>query len=399
MLNAIQHIGLVRGNYVIGVQVSYRISSQNCIYHLIGVKKSRGKVSVVKQIIEITTIDELVRHIPKNTPVVICIDGKSLIHKFIQEEVGDNGLNFVLPSANGDDFYVQASAINDGTYISVIRREVVSDVLEKFSRVKVIPALIYFGPFVNSYTTFLYSEGVKLKTEFWDIAASTERVHYTPISNTDPSFVYMNGESIRSFCLPVYSLSVAYLADIEIPEIGISRALKEDFQFKRAVWLGGWFFLSLVFAILLINFFFFSNYNDKFQNINNLIQQNQSLLNRNDELKVQYTQKRRFIERSGILETSRFSFYSDRIARIVPDSLQLTSVRIAPVSDKIRSDKPIVFDDKIIIVSGKCSNSRYFNSWKDDLKKESWVETILINQFGQEASNKPIIFEIQLVIK
>jgi len=397
MLNRIQHIGFIRGNYVIGVQVSYR--NNGCLYHLIGVKKSGGKVSIDKQVIEITSTEELAKHIPKNTPVVIGIDGKNLIHKFIQEEVGDNGLNFVLPNANSDDFYVQTSANNDGAYISVIRREVVSDILEKFSQIKVIPALIYLGPFVNSYTQFLFADRVKFKTEFWDIAASSERVDYNSAATTDSNFVFLNGESIRDFCLPVYALAIAYLADIDIPEIDISKALKEDFQFKRAVWLGGWFILSLVFSILLINFFFFSNYNDKYQNINNLIQQNQSLLSKNDELKAQYTQKRRFIERSGLLETSRFSFYADRIARIIPDSIQLTIIRIAPVNTKIRSDKPIVFDERTIIVSGKCSNSQYFNVWKDNLKEESWVKTILINQFGQEEPGKPIIFELQLVIK
>lgn len=399
MLNAIQHIGFVRGSYVVGLQVSFRANSQNCIYHLIAVKKSRGKVSVAKQVIELTSIEEIVKFIPKNTPVVICIDGKVIIHKFIQEVVGDNGLNFVLPNANKDDFYVQTSDVKDGAYVSVIRKEVVTDILDKFSQHKVIPALIYLGPFVNTYTAFLYNEEVKFKTEFWDVAATKDQVIYSPISSTDSNFVFMNGENLRDFCLPVYALSVAYLVDIDIPTVDISKALKEEFQFKRAVWLGGWFILSLLFTILLVNFFFFSSYNDKYQNLNNLLQQNQSLLSRNDELKAKYTQKRRFIERSGLLETSKFSFYADRIARIIPDSLQLTNIQIAPVNDKIRSDKPIVFDEEIIIVSGKCSNSRYFNYWKDKIKAESWVKTILINQFGQEEPEKPIVFEIQLVIK
>lgn len=399
MLSSIQHISFVRGRYVAGIQVSFRSNSQNCIYHLICVEKSKGKVSIAKQITEITSVDELAKHIPKNTPVVISIDGKNLIHKFFQEEVGDNGLNFVLPNANSDDFYVQSSAINDGVYISVMRKEVVAGLLEKFSQLKVIPALIYFGPFVCSNTSFLFSDGVKFRTEFWSIIASSKGVDYTPIANTDSSFVYMNGENIRDFCLPVYALSIAYLADIDIPEIDISKTLKEEFQFKRAVWLGGWFLLSLVFAVLLINFFYYSSYNDKYQSLNNLLQQNQSLLNRNDALKGQYTQKRRFVERSGLLETSKYSYFSDRIGCLIPDSVQLTAIRIAPINGKIRSDKPIVFDDRTIIVSGKCSNSRYFNIWKDNLKKENWVETILINQFGQEEPGKPIVFEIQLAIK
>jgi len=398
MLSSIQHIGIVRGNYVIGVQISYRVN-QNCLYHLIGVKKSRGKVSIEKQVVDIASIDELVKHIPKNTPVVISIDGKSLIHKFVQEEVGSKGLDFALPNARKEDFYVQTSAANGGSYISVIRKDVIDNILDKFSKAKLIPALINLGPFVSSLTAFLFTEKVKFKSEFWSIEASSEGVTYTPTNNFDSSFVFMNGESIRDFCLPVYSLSLAYLADIDTPEIEVSKSLKEEFQFKRAVWLGGWFMLSLVFIILLINFFFFSSYNEKYQNINNLLQQNQSLLNRNDELKVKYTQMRRFIERSGLLEISKFSFYSDRIARIIPDSVQLTKIQIASINDKIRSDKPIVFNEGTIVISGKCTNSRFFNEWKDRLKEENWVETILINQFGQQEPGKPIVFEIELKIK
>lgn len=399
MLSAIQHIGFIRGNYAIGVQVSFRGNNQNCIYHIICVKKSSGKVSITKQIIEIESLEELVKYIPKNTPVVICIDGKNLIHKFIPEDVGEKGLDFVLPNAKKDDFYVQTSLINDGSYISVIRKAVVDDILEKFNQISIIPALVYFGPFILSYTTFLFNEHVNIKSEFWEFSASNQGVVYNQQGSFEGGFNFMNGENIREFCLPAYSLAVAYLADIDVPEIEISSHLKEEFQFKRAVWLGGWFFLVLVFALLLINFLIYSNFNEKYQKINNLIQQNQSLLNRNDELKKSYTEKRRFIERSGLTETSRLSYYADRIARIVPDSLQFTSIQIAPINDKIRSDKPIVFEETVILISGKCSNSRYFNVWKDLLKEENWVETIQINQFGQEEPGKPIVFEIGLKIK
>ncbi|HCT31385.1 MAG TPA: hypothetical protein DIW31_11810 [Bacteroidales bacterium] len=399
MLRHIQHISFIRGNYVIGVQISFRGNNQNCLYHLIGVKKSRGKLSIVKQIIDITSIEELVKHIPKNTPIVISIDGKNIIHKFFQEDVGDKGLDFVLPNARKEDFYVQTSLINDGAYVSVIRREVIDNVIDRLNAFKVIPALINLGPFVTSCTTFLFDDKVKFKSEFWEIEATGQGISYNPFTSSDSNFIFLNGESIRDFCFPSYALSIAYLADLEIPGIEISLQLKEEFLFKRAVWLGGWFFLSLVFLILLVNFFIFSNYNDKYQDINNMIQQNQSLLNRNDELKTKYTLERRFIERSGLLETSRFSFYADRISRNISDSIQFTAIRIAPVNDKIRSDKPIVFDEKTIIINGKCSNSQYFNSWKDDLKEENWVESILINQFGQEEPGKPIIFELQLMIK
>jgi Tfp pilus assembly protein PilN len=121
-------------------------------------------------------------------------------------------------------------------------------------------------------------------------------------------------------------------------------------------------------------------------------------LTRNEVLKEQYAKRRRFIERSGLLQSSRFSYFFDRIARIVPDSLELTSLSIATTDDKIRLGKPIKYNENQILVSGSSKGSNPFNNWKDKLKREVWLKDIFIIKFGQEEPNKPIYFELLLEI-
>lgn len=398
MLEKVKNVGLIRGNSVVGIQATFH-SSDRFVLHLIKVKKHLGKISIEKQALEIGLIESIREHLQKNIPVVLCIDGKNVIHKYVTDNIGNNPLDLVLPNASKDDFYVQKTEYGNGNYLSVIRREVLDNFIDALNKLGIIPATIYLGPFVVSNTNFLFAENTTFSTELWTITASNEQVKFTPTINKDFDFTFLNGDSIRGCLMPVYSLSICYLANISIDEISISTLNKDNFIFKRAVWLTGWCLLIAVFAILLVNFMVFSHYNRKYEALSNTLQQHQSLLSRNEDLKDQYTKKRKFIERSGLLNSSRFSYYCDRIAQLVPDSIQLTSLQVFPVDSKIRSDKPIVYGENKILVAGNCSNSRYFNNWKDNLKLEPWLRDIYINQFGQEQPDKPIFFEIILDIK
>lgn len=398
MIDRVKNVGLIRGNSVVGIQATFH-SADKFVLHLIKVKKHLGKISIEKQALELGAIESIREHLQKNTPVVLCIDGKNVIHKYVSDNIGNNPLDLVLPNASKDDFYVQKTENGDGNYLSVIRREVLDNFVDGLHKQGIIPAMISLGPFILSGTKSLFAESVKFNTELWAIAASNDQVTYASALNKDFDFTFLNGENIRACLMPAYSLSICYLANIGVDEIEISAKNKDNFLYKRAVWLTGWFLLIAVFAILLINFMVFSHYNSKYEASSNMLQQHQSLLSRNDELKEQYTKKRKFIERSGLLNSSRFSFYCDRIAQLVPDSIQLTSLQVFPVDSKIRSDKPIVYGENKILVAGNCSNSRYFNNWKDNLKLEPWLRDIYINQFGQEQPDKPIFFEIILDIK
>ncbi|MBP7222216.1 MAG: hypothetical protein KBA50_03105 [Sedimentibacter sp.] len=398
MLDRIKNIGFIRGSSAIGIQVTFH-SADKFALHLIKTVKRLGKISIESQAVELSSFDDIKKYLKKNTPVVLCVDGKNVIHRYITEDIGANPLDLVLPNASKDDFYIQQSECGNGHFLSVIRRENLESLISSFLRIDVIPAMVYLGPFVLSYTKFLFDDGLKFRSELWEINGTVDQITYSQSAYKDLDFTFVNGESIRACLFPAYALSVSYLANIGVDEIKVSSKYQDDFIFKRAIWLAGWSILIAIFTILLVNFMVFSNYNDKFEAANNMLQQHQSLLSRNDELKDLYTKKRKFIERSGLLTSSRFSYYSDRIARLVPDSVQLTSIQIFPVDDKVRSDKPIMYDENRIIVAGNCSNSRYFNIWKDNLKLENWLQDIYINQFGQEQPDKPIYFEIILEIK
>ncbi|MDD2196882.1 MAG: hypothetical protein PHE03_10360 [Bacteroidales bacterium] len=397
MLDRVKNIGVVRGSSVLGVQVSYYTSSSFRV-HIIKTVKQRKNIIVEQQQIDVDSISALKPLLWKNAPVVVCVDGKSLVHKFVSEGVGKKPLDLVLPNAIADDFYVQCTSVDGGNFISVVRREIIDNLYKAFGEIGVIPVSMYFGPFSLNSTPFLFDQPINFATEFWAINSNSYSIEFTPTKSISHDFINISGDNIRTCLVPVLSISVAYIAKIELPIVDVANRYADEFLFKRAVWLMGWALLVFTFVLLLGNFMLFSYYNDKHQHSSTLLQQHQSLLNRNEALKEQYAKRRRFIERSGLLQSSRFSYFFDRIARIVPDSLELTSLSIASPDDKIRLGKPIKYNENQILVSGSSRGSSHFNNWKDKLKKEAWLKDIFIIKFGQEEPNKPIYFELLLEI-
>lgn len=396
MYKRLQNIAWIRGTNAIGVQISYS-SIHSFSLHVISTKRSSGRIHIIEQNVDIKELGELKRFVSQNTPVVITIDGKVVVHKFIQGEVGRNPLDLVLPNAKKDDFYCQVSDVTDGCFISVIRKELIDALLESLASMGVIPARITLGPFCANSTQFLFAQQLVLYSEFWQMQKTGTGITFNE-ETASKEFAQIGGDAVRNKLVPSFSLAICHLLNIETSEIELFQTVRENFIYKRAIWLLGWGLLGFFFMLLLINFMVFSHYNERLENTNNLLQQHQSLLSRCDLLKKQYAQKRKFIERSGLLQTTTFSFYADRIARIVPSSMQLTAIELSPVEGKVRAGKPVLFNANQVIVSGNCSNASAFSLWKEALKEERWVNDIFINQFGQEDISKPIFFQISLEI-
>lgn len=399
MLERVRHIQWMRGARVVGLQISMHKPGE-WEYHLVQIQRKRKLVFVWSAQMAISSLDGIKMEVGNQVPVVIALDGKGVFHKEFDESPGENPMNKVLPNARAADFYVQTAQIGSAYWVSVIRKDTVRQVLALCKEHKLPVAGITLGPFslVAIMDTLLQGKA-SFNTEFWNLDMSRERMlsPQTEIGSTE--YVEMDTDKVPGVCMPVYALGIGYLFSLDTPELPVSGALQEAFLFKRAIRLWGWILLILVFGVLLVNFFVFSHYNSKYNEASQALQQQSSALRQAEELQNKYQSKRQFIERSGLLNGSFMSFYADRIARLVPDSLQLTYLHVYPLQQKLRKSKPVKYLDNAIEVGGKCAHSRYFNQWKEKLKKRTWVDDIYIHSFGQEQEGEPIMFEVLIKLK
>ena len=64
-------------------------------------------------------------------PVVLTIEGKGVLHKFVETSIDKIKLRNIIPNIKEEDFYVNYTPNEIGTWVSIIRKDLVSNILEE----------------------------------------------------------------------------------------------------------------------------------------------------------------------------------------------------------------------------------------------------------------------------
>jgi hypothetical protein len=117
-------------------------------------------------------------------------------------------------------------------------------------------------------------------------------------------------------------------------------------------------------------------------------------------MKLQFEEKKDVLDKNGLLQASRISYYSDKIAASLLNNIRLTKLESFPMKKiSVEGLEDYIFQNEKIIVSGTCEESIDFNSWERILKKMSWVKSVSIINYMQEKSGELAKFTIEIELK
>jgi Tfp pilus assembly protein PilN len=119
-----------------------------------------------------------------------------------------------------------------------------------------------------------------------------------------------------------------------------------------------------------------------------------------DSLKKQVTKQRNFVKQTNITQSSRTSFYADRLASSIPMGLELTELNIFPISGnrkEYRENQLVKFQNETIIVKGICDNSINYNEWIKKVQGLNWVHSAMHMDYKDINSNLGA-FELKILI-
>jgi Tfp pilus assembly protein PilN len=160
----------------------------------------------------------------------------------------------------------------------------------------------------------------------------------------------------------------------------------------------GWGVMLFFLSVLLVNFLVFDHYHTKGNNLEARYSQNKEFLDYIGQMKMKLAGKKAFVEQSGLQFSTQTSFYADRIAKDLPENIQLSEISINPLAKKIKTGEPIVFQQKNIKVKGHCVKSAYLNDWMHVLKKYEWIKDVAVINYKQDLAAEPGEFEINIQI-
>lgn len=394
---------------VAGIELTFLTESSftiNCI--ILEVKK--GNAVVAKTYYNLKTFSELEGKIPEQTPVALVVNGKGLIHKAI-DTISNNLPSHILPGVNPNDFIFQYFEGFEKPDIAIIRKNTVEKVIAELTQLKIYCTSLSLAFYdISSITAFINHTGDIYTTQY-TLGFNDNRIFQYKINSIGEKEILVRPEINIATAYVKSNFIIPYAAAIKLLSAGIKNSSAVQLESltenqKRLtqsseIKLYSFSFLGILLFLLLLNFFIYSHY---FSKNNALLSNNHYSLQQKskyESLKKSLYDKKEFLANAGWLNNSRMiSFYADRIAATVPDSVTLTSLNVYPAISKFSfSKKQWNFQQDTILITGLCSDPSYLDPWIKEMGEIQNVNQARINSYQFKKRGETGIFTAEVIIK
>lgn len=391
---------LVRGSKVLGVDL-YINSDGSYDINCMVLSRSRNKILIENKFTALKYINEIEDKSLKGLPVCLSIDGKGILFKRVEKKSKQKLIHQLLPNAKETDFFLQLTESDrNHQYIAAIRNEILDTILDSFDKIKLFITNLYIGPFAVKNVIGLL-ENVEFVTNRYQFGSDTDNIiSVSKIPEKTTIRFKIGDDELYQDELLVYATGLGFFIDYDEENLFEKVALsKSEFLYKQLFTILGWFSLVFFFSLLILNYFFFNQYNKKLNSANFKNRQNIEMIKKLDTLKSEFALKEEYFVSSGFLDASKQSYFADRIANTVPNEIQLTEMNINPLEGKFKNDKPLEFLMGKIRVSGNVSQSIILNNWVKRLKDLDWIREVIIIDYIHESTDSPAIFKLEIEIE
>ncbi|HET6243895.1 MAG: hypothetical protein H0V01_04415 [Bacteroidetes bacterium] len=407
MFKQIKYSSILKSKNIAGVEAVF-LPEGGLHFNVTILKKSKSGLNVHAALTQIIGIEELIKVVDMNFPIHIVISGKGIIHKKVVLKDGEDEnklLDKILPNAKINDFYVQRTELSgDTVFASIARKNTIDGLLDAFINKGYYFSGISFGPFcingiipllnlskdhllLGNYKLMIFNEWIE------DFQENSEQFSSKKISIAGEE---LNQQAILAFASAFqYFFSFQGKTSFMVPLVKESR---EELVQKKLFQFTGISALVVFLTILFFNFFLFNYYGDQVQQMNAAFSGKKEQLEIVNELNTKVKEKQDFLEKTGLKGSSKTSFYADRIAFDLPETIQLTHLYLHPSEKKIKKDDPFVFLKNTIVVKGNCKKSTELNEWIRTIKQMKWVNDVSVINYKQENYKEPGEFEIIITI-
>lgn len=346
------------------------------------------------------SLEEIFDGLNVKLPYFASFSGKGIIIRQVNKK---DDLRAVFPNMNLDELVVQEfENMDDSKFVSLIRKQQLNDILNVFEQKKLFLPKLILGPFSVLDTLGAFTFESTINTKMYELRVSNGVLltvnSLSGEQNLETDLI--PEEKITNFNLLSFSSS------IDFTQAKYNKTFNESiytlngeaYKFKHLLRIFFYTVLGISFMALLINYFVFSNKSKVYNQYSFQLNKNMAQVKRLEGLKKEELKKREFLESTGIIDQSFFSFYSDKIGQTVPEKIRLTELVVFPVSKRIKINEQIDYGE-IIKVSGYSIASEILNLWIKQLTREDWVKEIKINSYLFDAKANEGLFEIEIYLK
>jgi Tfp pilus assembly protein PilN len=371
-------------------------------------EKKKGQVKIKKQF-SVSNLDELPTKLPVKTPLFIIVNGKGVVHKKIQENKSTDIkdiVHSVLPSANVDDLFVQTCDGKDGRFVSFVRKNIPDKLVREIHKQQYSILKLYLGPYkLNTILPVLKTDEHELSLSFFLLKIKNSGLsdfEVLPESQYQDISMPLDNEQINDKYVLPFAAALNYFLPRDDDDVRFYQDIIQDagdFSFRILLKPFMVAVLILFFTVLLLNYFIFSNFQNKYNELSFRNAQKTNLIRQISELEQELDTKQALIAGTGLSSSPRLSFYADRIAASLPPGIRLTDLNIRPLSKKLEPNEKAVFESYRIRINGVSKKSGDFSRWVKSLQEKEWVMDIRIIERSQKDLGSSTFFGIEIIVE
>ncbi len=404
LIKKLSNINFIKGKCSVGATVTL-VSEQEFNVDYVVLSQTKSIINVENSHNNINGLDSFFESIENKYPIFLNIIGKGLIHRFFEDnEIKDLSekdlLNKIFPNANVEDFVLQKKMVYKGVYISLIRKEALNNILDVFVAKKMYVLDVVLGPFaIENILDISNYERYQCKNLSFNI--KNTKLHNFEILQAESKESYNVGdlliddENLLSFAIALSFYRNSSFSNLPLKQLTF---LNSEFLYKKLANYLGWFLLIATFSVLLINYVFYEHYNKKHSAISMDYSSSIDDFNRLKEMSEKLRLQESFVLDNNLQQISRFSYYADRLALLIPKGVSLTNMNINPLNSELKKNKEVGINKNSVIVSGLVSKNSLLNNWIKEIEKEDWVNDVEIIKFSQRGKGLKAEFNLEIIV-
>lgn len=390
-------------NKVLGVELKI-IEPQmfSCRWCLLS--KQKNAITIEQQKVVEGNLVTILEALPKADPIALTLNGKGIIHKNstpAAEVTFDQLFQQTFPSIAQQNFYVQYFSEPNCAALSIIRKEMVDDLLSKMKNSGLKVFTLSLGGLVtapiwsqlNSYDAseikfdghvFSLNEAKTLMAYKYDNSAQSKfplKIAEEPIAEENVIAYASAFQLMMHQQLNLIQADVTYINSSFADFISIN-------QLKKKAMI----FLFALFAALMISFSLFSYYNDRNAQLLQTVGAQSINEDQMDRMKKSIAENEALLKQLNWNEGYNYGFLLNEIGASMPRQIQLLSINVNEFKTEIEKTERRPH----IQISGTTDNLTAVNNWIFVLKEKPWIKTVKLLRYQEEEESSLYQFNLDL---
>lgn len=371
--------------------------TNNKTFHILQLVKKKSEFVVSKKETA-TSINSVFPILKGQKHLFLIVNDEQVLSKKVPINTIDTVtvIRTAYPNILINDFYYEIYSVKSESFISIIRKEVIDNLIEEYKKEGISVIDFSLGNIVVKNLQNFISN----KTIF----SSNSRIHFgentligiEKATTEKKSYTINNLKILNTYVLSLSGIIAYYTNNLSNKR---SQELREYYLQKRYFNIVLKTCLTILSVILMVNFFFFNNYRAKVVSLTGELQLTETYKIQLNRVKEEVQQKKQLLRSVNLASNSKLSKYIDDLGFSVPNTILLSQIEYQPKLGIQKNSKKIVFNKNIIVLTGDSKSHEKFSKWVSFLEKIDWIKNVSIKEYGKgKKINEIANFELIITI-